>query len=307
MDDALIFYTLDGTTPTIASTKYTGPIHITQSSNLKVVSVKKGYTYSDVTSVIYRDNVSWDKPIGTTKNAKYVTSITTTNASKNIVYQATEAPQELVVLLNDNIAFKKSETFSMNVKTTEGLKWTHAIVYVDWNRDFDFDDEGEQIYREGIDAGSPQDVDNDLHLKGNESVKDFSFVVQAPEYVSPQRTLMRIQFNDAWHKMNEPNHSHSAMDEIDKGRVYDIYLDILPIKQSLEDELSINKLKVYPTKIDSTVTIETPHRSTVRVYNINGYLVCSFDVDGRKNINCSSWDKGELFLRIENRTIKLIH
>lgn len=305
-EGAKIYYTLDGTNPTSKSNLYSHPIDIVKPLQLKAIAIKEGYDNSELLVVQYKDRINWNKPTGTTSGDRYVTSITTSNAQKNITYSASSAPKEVVTQIEDPIEFRKNETFSMNIKSTDELKWTHAIVYVDWNRDFDFDDEGEQIHREGIDADGPEDVNHDLYKKGNESVKDFSFVVQAPDNVTPQRTLMRIQFTDAWHKKNEFGHSHSAMDNIDKGRVYDIYLDILPTLQGVET-VDDNAIKAYPTKIESVLTIESPERCKAIVYNLNGEMIARFDVEGKTTVDCSSWDKGELLLCIKDKTIKLIH
>ncbi len=48
-----IFYTLDGKTPTTASTKYTGSIEITKAMTIKAIAVKSGMTDSQVSSFSY--------------------------------------------------------------------------------------------------------------------------------------------------------------------------------------------------------------------------------------------------------------
>ena len=48
--NAVIYYTLDGSTPTEESTVYTKPIELEKSCTLKAIAVAEGYTFSDVTT-----------------------------------------------------------------------------------------------------------------------------------------------------------------------------------------------------------------------------------------------------------------
>ena len=55
-----IYYTLDGNTPTTASTKYTGPISISETKTLKAFAVKEGMNSSAVTTAEYTINKTTD-------------------------------------------------------------------------------------------------------------------------------------------------------------------------------------------------------------------------------------------------------
>ncbi len=52
-DGATIYYTLDGTEPTLSSTVYSAPISITSALTLKAIAIKDGMSDSDVLSVSY--------------------------------------------------------------------------------------------------------------------------------------------------------------------------------------------------------------------------------------------------------------
>jgi len=51
--DAEIYFTLDGTTPTTASTPYSGPISVAATATVKAIAVGSGFTASAVGSAAY--------------------------------------------------------------------------------------------------------------------------------------------------------------------------------------------------------------------------------------------------------------
>ena len=50
---ATIFYTTDGSTPTLSSRQYTGPILVVTTTTIKAISVRLGWTESGVASATY--------------------------------------------------------------------------------------------------------------------------------------------------------------------------------------------------------------------------------------------------------------
>ena len=75
---ATIYYTTDGSTPSTASAKYTGPVLISTTETLSAIAVESGYTNSPVVSAVYTINA------GGTTYINYATNgFTATNLSLN--------------------------------------------------------------------------------------------------------------------------------------------------------------------------------------------------------------------------------
>jgi hypothetical protein len=90
-----IYYTVDNTEPTVSSTLYTEPITVSQSTTIKAIATKDGYTDSDIVSSFYGIiEPTPGVPSSTTKdittfyfsNPAVIGSITGTNISLTVPY-----------------------------------------------------------------------------------------------------------------------------------------------------------------------------------------------------------------------------
>jgi hypothetical protein len=77
---ATIYYTTDGSTPTTASTPYSGPITLTQSATVKAVAAASGISNSNVASATYTIQQRVAAPALSPGSGTYISSVTVTIA-----------------------------------------------------------------------------------------------------------------------------------------------------------------------------------------------------------------------------------
>lgn len=239
-EGAQIYYTLDGTTPTKESSLYTEPLTISETTTLKAIAMKDGMANSQMTEATY-SFFEWDIPGGTTHSdeSRYITSATTEGAVSELSYSGSSNPGVVYVDTNVGMTVEQGSSFDLNVVSTDDMKWCHAIVFVDWNLDYDFDDEGEELFKVGSDVNDSDVVPN-LPGVGNTEVPDFTRTINVPADAVIGTTRMRIQFTDAWHIKGVDHPAHSAMDNVDKGRVYDFDVTVVAGVPRLTIEESAN-------------------------------------------------------------------
>ena len=182
---------------------------------------------SDVTLAATFSALTWGTPGGTIRSGQtnYVTSATTTGATEDLSYTNDAHPGVVYINTGAGMTVGQGQSFDLHVVSTSEMKWAHAIVYVDWNHDYDFDDDGEQLFKVGSDVDD-NDAPSDIVTNGNQEVPDFTRTINVPADAVLGTTRMRIQFTDAWHIKGEDHPAHSAMDDVDQGGVYDFDVTI---------------------------------------------------------------------------------
>ena len=249
---------------------------------------------------------SWGVPTGTTGAAssnpddkiRYVTSASTTGAVSDLAYSNVADPGVVYIYTQQGMTVEQGQEFELNVTATEHMKWCHAIVYVDWNRDGDFDDEGEQLFKVGYDIkDSNMPSDYNLPVNGNPDVCDFTRTITVPADATIGTTRMRIQFTDAWHSKDVQDPVHTAMDVIDKGGVYDFDVTVnegVPVKEyTVTWEEPVNgtlEVTVGPgITIQSGATVEAGASITVTATPAEGYQLETLTVGGEALENGASY------------------
>ena len=170
---------------------------------------------------------TWQEPGGSvhSSEARYVVSANTTGCSTDLDYTNPSASNAVYTYTQAGMTVEQGQSFDLHVTSAEDMVWCHAVVFVDWNCDYDFDDEGEQLFKVGSDVDD-SDAPSDLVANGNPEVVDFTRTITVPADAAVGTTRMRIQFTDAWHIKGQDHPDHSAMDAVDKGGVYDFDVTI---------------------------------------------------------------------------------
>ena len=249
---------------------------------------------------------SWGVPTGTTGAAssnpndkiRYVTSASTTGAVSDLAYSNVADPGVVYIYTQQGMTVEPGQEFELNVTATEHMKWCHAIVYVDWNRDGDFDDEGEQLFKVGYDV-QDSNIPSDYNLpsNGNPDVCDFTRTITVPADATIGTTRMRIQFTDAWHSKEVLDPAHTAMDVIDKGGVYDFDVTVnegVPVEEYTvtwaEPVNGTLEVTVGPgIAIQSGATVEAGASITVTATPAEGYQLETLTVGGEALENGASY------------------
>jgi Chitobiase/beta-hexosaminidase C-terminal domain/Legume lectin domain len=87
---AALFYTLDGSTPTTASTEYTGPVTISTDTTIKAIASAPGYLQSSISSAVFTFTTQTPpvtfSPAGGTYTSAQTVTLSDTDASAKIYY-----------------------------------------------------------------------------------------------------------------------------------------------------------------------------------------------------------------------------
>jgi hypothetical protein len=118
-----IYYTTNGTTPTTASTKYTGAITVSSTETLEAIAVETGYTNSPVAIAAYTITISlvvpaptFSLPPGTYENSHISITDSLSGAKIYYTYKPTGyavTPTTSSTLYTGPIALNSSGTFTI--------------------------------------------------------------------------------------------------------------------------------------------------------------------------------------------------
>ena len=217
---------------------------------------------------------------------RYVTSATTTGAAIDLNWTNSERPSTWYINTGAMMQAEQGTTFDLRMQSAEDMIWCHAVIFVDWNGDKDFDDEGEMIAKVGLDHVD-DGAGGSFFQTGNPGLTDFTQTIEVPATATVGTTCIRVMFTDAWHDTNK-GHSHSAMDAVDKGGIYDFYIDItegeIVNTLTVEAEHATVLVRDYNTleEYSAGTVLETGTQLLVSAEAEAGYEVTSVTVNGEE-------------------------
>lgn len=209
--DAIIHYTLDGTVPTEQSEVYTEAILVSSSVTIKAIAVKEGMLNSKTATAefIYP---AYCTPDLKTNHTRYLTSVSVTDGTNSFTssqIQTSATPRAVYVDKTDEIIKSKAGA-TLNASTVWGFEWMHAYVYIDYNKDKEFDvalnadgsSEGELVsYTYYAEDGGSSGT-NSLGEPKNNNVGANGAL---PHFIIPQKLAAgdyRIRFKIDWNDIN---------------------------------------------------------------------------------------------------------
>lgn len=284
---AIIYYTLDGTTPLTSSTQYVSPIEISETTTLKAIATKTGETKSDIFTAVY--TLTWVEPGGLVHQSeeRYITSATTTDAKVNLGFSQSVNPNTPYIHSKNPIETEQGATFTLNLLTTDQMKWCRAAIYADWNRDYQFNETDELIARIGKEN------------QRNDEVLNITQAIAIPQSAATGITRLRVQYTDAWTKNDRPSFNYTANEDIYKGGIYDFDLKI-----DLANAISSQVADVSLFYMNSSSnTLHFVNTDNACIYNTNGVLLFSKDVAENPVITISLLPKGVYIVKMEKANI----
>lgn len=170
---------------------------------------------------------------------------------------------------------------SLSVTIGTGYSSDQVLAWVDWNKDGDFSDSGEDVYISD--------------LSGVSGTNTFTTTITPPSGAVLGTTTMRIRLHDSsYGPMSDP------CGESDYGEVEDYSLNVsYAVSAKLKNEN--NSILVYPNPANTVVNISGKNISSVRIYNVLGQSVLEKEmINDKLSIDVSKLNKGIYIVKFES-------
>lgn len=277
--DAKIYYTLDGSIPTEQSSLYQSPVKISETTTIKAFAKKEGMVNSEISASTYIFSPSgrycFPQVTGTgSKYANtYIERITTTGATTNITHDMTEripfakVPDQVVIEQGRsfNLSLKAKNMGSYSTSTVrQDLRYTVAIMYIDWNQDYIFSPE------EGIRIAGKLSSEGLHNIGGNYDVLDIQKTIQIPDDAPEGLLRCRVYYTNAWETAEAV--LSKVCDQVKEGVVCDFDINVKKTPTSIIANDAKSGIKTYSFK--NTIIVNGARSGSVyQIYNTLGQLV----------------------------------
>ena len=212
---------------------------------------------------------------------RWVTSAQTTGAQTDINYSSAQPSATGYVVTPETLIVKPGSKFSLRVKTTQNdddMRYCRAALFADWNRDFVFNTEGNELLGRKGNAN-----------QANSTLLNALFSISVPEDATPGESRMRLVYADAW--ADEP----FPCGELMKGFAIDFPMLIVDESNAIDAQprtqrysitgntlSTLRPMRLYIYNAAGTIVDRTPltDRYTFDHFTPGTYIIKGTDTDG---------------------------
>ncbi|MEG1839434.1 MAG: chitobiase/beta-hexosaminidase C-terminal domain-containing protein, partial [Bacteroidaceae bacterium] len=238
---AKIYYTVDGSTPTTASTEYTAAIVVSENTTIKAIAAKAGMVTSAVVSAAYTigailpDYCKYDGNRADMRN-RLINSINVTGATVGgeartfslANPQANNQPNTYVDATARTLYATQGDNLTFAL-TKDAIAWMHFYLFIDYdhNNVFDADEAVSYTYYNATGKNAEPGLDS----KGVSHLTNDYCPDALPVFTIPTTALTgatRIRFIAGWNDINPCGYADMG---IEKGTMLDFMIDIASAKK----------------------------------------------------------------------------
>ena len=252
---------------------------------------------------------------------RYLEEVSTTGATgANLNYTSNQADADgdnyvdatnlpFTVKQGDNLTFKFRAKNSSNFGKVDGLRYTWAATYIDWNNSGTFEADGDEAIN-ALSLGRSRAKSMEFETTGVE--KQF----QVPNDATPGKVRVRIVFTDAWFPKPTPcggtqkgftidfdmtitgeNQGRAVVDNHDKGEAEDLKAEV---EKTPVDFVSTTALpRLYPNPVIDVLNLENVDAAWI--FSLDGTLVRS--VSNVNSVNLSDLAAGTYIVQTETNNV----
>lgn len=161
--------------------------------------------------------------------------VRTTGGGQNIDHSAAKPTGNYKYYKGEKLVVAPGESFDLSVEQSND--WSMSMVWIDWNGDNDFTDNGEQVVVFG--------------LQNQNNAGPFNATINVPANALPGLVRMRVLTGDAW----VSNPSAAPCGEIASSATKDFVLEIVgkSVKPAIEWNSDIGKFSINSTTTSITI------------------------------------------------------